>query len=230
MKRTSAPEPPDASGTRKQRALATRRRVLVAAYDLICETGYAATTMTAIARRARVAEQTLYFTFRNKPAIVNEVLHATVVGFDRWSPTLDLEVRQDHQATAREKFPWFEPFESERDPRRALEVYVDGTVEILARVGPLLAAVSGLGLPELQPTLDASEALRYEASEMIVQALKVKGRGLRQGLSSRRAADVFHVLTSPELHHQLTAGRGWSATQVGSWLVDLLAQQLLAGR
>lgn len=230
MRRAKVQEPTGAPVTRKERALATRRRVLSAAYQLICEIGYGATTMTAIAKRAGVAEQTLYFTFGNKPAIVAEVLHAAVVGFDRWSPSLDRDVRQDHQATARAKFPWWGPFEAEPDPRRALEIYVGGTAEIFARVGPLLAAVSGLGLPELQPTLAASDALREEASEMIVRALKAKGRGLRSGLSLRRAADVFHVLTSPSVYHQLTVGRGWTGAEARRWLVGALAEQLLAAR
>jgi hypothetical protein len=43
-----------------------------------------------------------------------------------------------------------------------------------------------------------------------------------------RAADVFHVLTSPLLFHQLTVGRGWSVSQTRAWLVALLAEQLLA--
>ncbi len=105
MKRVAGQNETDAPETRKERALATRRRMLKAAYDLICDVGYAATTMKAIAARAKVAEQTVYFTFRNKPAIVNEVLHAVVVGFDRWSPTVDHEVRQDHKATARAPWP-----------------------------------------------------------------------------------------------------------------------------
>lgn len=228
MKRATAQNETDAPETRKERALATRRRMLKAAYDLICDVGYTSTTMAAIAARAKVAEQTVYFTFRNKPAIVNEVLHAVVVGFDRWSPTIDHEVRQDHQATARVQFPWFAPFEAEPDARRALSLYMTGTVEILVRAGPLLAAVSGLGLPELQPTLDGSEALRAEASLMIVRALKAKGRGLRKGLTVPKATDIFHVLSSPLLFHQLTTNRGWTASQAGAWLVALLAEQLLA--
>lgn len=227
---TSLPGPDgvNAPGTRKGRALATRRRMLKAAYDLICDVGYASTTMAAIAVRAGVAEQTLYFTFRNKAGIVNEVLHAVVVGFERWTPTLNLDVRRDHQATARAEFPWFAPFEAEPDARRALKLYLDGTVDILGRAGPLLAAVSGLGLPELQPTLASSEALRAEASLMIVRALKNKGRGLRKGLTVPRAADILHVLSSPQLFHQMTADRGWSTAQARAWLVQLLAEQLLA--
>jgi AcrR family transcriptional regulator len=202
--------------------------MLEAGYQLLCEVGYGAATLAAIARRAGVAEQTLYFTFGSKPAIVNEVLHAAVVGFDVWSPALDGAVRRDHLATARDQFPWFRPFEVEPDPRRALTLYMDGTIEILARVAPLEAAVNGLGVPELQPTLDVSERLRDEASQMIVQALKTKGRGLRRGLSLQRAVDIFHVLTSPLLFHQLVAGRGWSPTQAGAWLAATLGDQLLA--
>lgn len=228
MKSPTGQNEADAPETRKERALATRRRMLKAAYDLICDVGYAATTMAEIARRAKVAEQTVYFTFRNKPAIVNEVLHAVVVGFDRWSPTLDHAVRSDHKATARAEFPWFASFEAERDGRRALALYMGGAVEIFGRAGPLLSAVSGLGLPELQPTLDSSEALRAEASQMIVRALKAKGRGLRKGLSVSKAADIFHVLSSPLLFHQLTANRGWTTAQARTWLVALLAEQLLA--
>ncbi|MFN0064304.1 MAG: hypothetical protein ACKVPX_17485 [Myxococcaceae bacterium] len=98
----------------------------------------------------------------------------------------------------------------------------------MSRAGPLLAAVSGLGLPELQPTLAASEALRAEASLMIVRALKGKGRGLRKGLTVPRAADIFHVLSSALLFHQLTTDRRWSTAQARSWLVQVLAEQLLA--
>src|SRR5262245_6712996 len=79
---TAAPEP---SG-RKEKALATRRRMLKAAYDAFCERGYAATTMNDIATRADVAVQTLYFTFHTKGAILEESVGAAIIGFDRWDP------------------------------------------------------------------------------------------------------------------------------------------------
>jgi AcrR family transcriptional regulator len=202
--------------------------MLQAAYETFCASGYAATTMEAIAERAEVAVQTLYFTFRNKAAILNEVLHAAVVGFEQWSPSLDTEVRTDHLSTARASFPWYPRFEAERDPRQALRIYVDGTAEILARVGPLMAAVSARGVPELEATLASSEALREEASGFLVAALKAKGKGLRTDLTLQRAVDIFMVLTSAQLFHQFTAGRGWSLAETKRWWVELLAQQLLA--
>ncbi len=216
--------------SRQDRALETRRRMLRAAYELVCEQGYEPTTMAAIAVRAGVAVQTLYFTFRSKPAILSEVLHATVAGFDQWSPTLDRDVHADHRATAREVMPWFRAFEEEADPYRALELYVEGTAEIFARVGPLLANLGPQRGTEIEATLAASEALRAEASTMIVATLATKGAGLRPTLTRRQASDLFFVLTSAELYHALVAGRGWPPARANRWLTDLLAHQLLAGR
>jgi AcrR family transcriptional regulator len=187
--------------SRKDKALVTRRRILAAAYELLCEVGYAETTMATIAKRADVAEQTLYFTFRSKPAILTEVIHASVVGFDRWTPMLDTAVRKDHLTALREGMPWFAPFEAEPDPRKAIERYFEATGEIFERVGPLVAALSGLGIPELRATLASSEALRAEAAGLVLGALRKKGAGLRVGLKPSRARDIFLTLTSTALYN-----------------------------
>jgi AcrR family transcriptional regulator len=217
-----------ASGTRKASALATRRRILVAAYELLCEVGYAATTIAAIAKRAGVAEQTLYFTFRSKPAILTEVIHASVAGFDRWTPTLDADVRRDHLTVLREGLPWFAAFEAEPNARRAIELYFEACAEIFERVGPLLAALSGTGIPELRATLARSEALRADAAGLILGALKKKRASLRADLKPARARDIFLTLTSTALYNELTIGRGWSKRQATQWLANVLADQLLA--
>jgi AcrR family transcriptional regulator len=217
-----------ASGTRKDKALATRRRILAAAYELLCELGYAATTIAAIAKRAGVAEQTLYFTFRSKPAILTEVIHASVAGFDRWTPTLDADVRKDHLTALREGLPWFVGFEAEPNPRRAIERYFEACAEIFERVGPLFAALSGSGVPELSATLARSEALRADAAGLVLGALKKKGSGLRADLKPARARDIFLTLTSTALYNELTMGRGWSQRQATQWLAKLVADQLLA--
>ena len=66
--------------SRAEQAAATRQRILNAAYDLFCELGYRATTMALIAERAHVAVQTVYFTFRTKDALLQEVHNQTVLG------------------------------------------------------------------------------------------------------------------------------------------------------
>ncbi len=220
--------PPKAGSRRQESALATRRRILEAAYERVCELGYEATTMTAIAERAGVAVQTLYFTFHTKPAILSEVLHASVVGFDRWSPTIDRDVKVDHRSVARDKMPWLPPFESEPDPAKAIAIYVEGAAPIWARVGPLLASLGAQRATEIEATLAESERLREEASSFLVAEIATKGRGLRPSLPRREAVDIFFVLTRAELYHDLTVGRGWPAARAQRWLAGLLAAQLLA--
>ena len=201
------------SQARKERTLATRRRMVGAAYRLFCEKGYVATTMEAIAREAHVAVPTLYFTFRTKGAILGEVLGAAVMGFD--------------EPVGPEDAPWYRAFEAEPDPRRALEILVENTAPILRRVAPLVAAThAAAGDPEVTAISELSEERRRDGYQVIVRQLAAKG-GLRQGLTVARATDILLVLLGPQLFDALESGRGWSPTETNRWVVEVLTQQLL---
>jgi AcrR family transcriptional regulator len=201
------------SQTRRERALATRRRMVGAAYRLFCEKGYVATTMEAIAREAEVAVPTLYFTFRTKGAILGEALGAAVIGFD--------------EPVGPEDAPWYRAFEAEPDPRRALKILVENTALILRRVGPLRAAIHGAANdPEVAAVYDLGEQRRQEGYGEITRVLAAK-RGLRRGLTTARATDILLVLLSPDLFDALENGRNWSAVDGDRWVVEVLSQQLL---
>jgi AcrR family transcriptional regulator len=201
------------SQARKERTLATRRRMVGAAYRLFCEKGYVATTMEAIAREAHVAVPTLYFTFRTKGAILGEVLGAAVMGFD--------------EPVGPEDAPWYRAFEAEPDPRRALRILVENTAPILRRVAPLLAAtLAAAGDPEVTAISELSEERRRDGYRVIVRQLSAKG-GLRQGLTVARATDILLVLLGPQLFDALESGRGWSPVETNRWVVEVLSQQLL---
>ena len=201
------------SQARKERTLATRRRMVGAAYRLFCEKGYVATTMEAIAREAHVAVPTLYFTFRTKGAILGEVLGAAVMGFD--------------EPVGPEDAPWYRAFEAEPDPGRALEILVENTAPILRRVAPLVAAThAAAGDPEVSAISGLSEERRRDGYRVIVRQLAAKG-GLRQGLSVARATDILLVLLGPQLFDALESGRGWSPAETNRWVVEVLSQQLL---
>src|SRR4051794_41317464 len=88
-----------------------------AAYDLFGEDGFRATTMEAIAARAGVAVQTLYFTFHTKDELLQAVLDWTVMGDDPTPPPMQ---------------PWHLAAMAEADGRRALELFVAGVVTIEA--------------------------------------------------------------------------------------------------
>ena len=137
------------SQTRRERTLATRRRMVGAAYRLFCGKGYVATTMEAIAREADVAVPTLYFTFRTKGALLGEALGAAVMGLD--------------EPVGPEDAPWFRAFEAEPDPRRALKILVENTTVILRRVGPLTAAINAAANdPEVAAVRDLGEQRLHE--------------------------------------------------------------------
>ena len=198
---------------RRERTIATRRRMVEAAYRLFCQNGYVATTMEAIAREADVAVPTLYFTFHTKGAILGEALGAAVMGLD--------------EPVGPEEAPWYQAFEAEPDPRRALEMVVENTAVILRRVGPLMAAIQGAASdPEVTAVYDLGVQRRHDGYRRIVRLLARKG-GLRQGLGVARATDVLFVLLSPDLFDALASGRGWSFAECKRWLVEVLSEQLL---
>lgn len=201
------------SQIRMERTLATRRRMVGAAYRLFCEKGYAATTMETIAREAEVAVPTLYFTFRTKGAILGEALGAAVMGFDEPMRPVDAG--------------WYQEFTGELDPRRALKILVENTTPILLRVGPLLAATyAAASDPEVASVSALGEQRRHDDYRAIVQILARKG-GVRRGLTVARATDILLVLLSPQLLDALANGRGWSVADCNRWLVEVLSQQLL---
>src|SRR5258708_16223048 len=96
---------------RRERALATRQRMVEAAYRLMSTHGYAQTTMAAIASEAGVAVQTLYFTFHNKPAVMRAAFEFAVHG--------------DHRPMSPPQRPWFEAMRMEPDCETALGMFAD---------------------------------------------------------------------------------------------------------
>jgi AcrR family transcriptional regulator len=228
MKAKKEGQPPPAL-TRKERALATRRRMLEAAYQTFCERGYLATTMDAIARRAGVAVQTLYFTFHTKGAVLAETLGAAIVGFDRWMGPPREPFDTSDAATLRSAHDWFAPFEAEPDPRRALERFVAASCEVLARAAKL-ASVMKAAMDDLdvRSVYELGERRRVDSYRACVALIARKRRGLRPGMRIDRATDILLVLVSAETYHAFIDGRGWSSSQLRRWLVDTLAQQLLS--
>jgi len=200
---------------RKQKAQATRKRMLQAAYRLFCQGGYVSTTMESIAREAGVAVQTVYFTFHNKTAILKEVFDTAVLG--------------DEAPVPPQARPWFAEMEREPDALRALRILVDNASEILRRVAPLQAVmVAASGDPVAVEVYQRGERLRREGYGRIIRILGQK-HGLRARLSPGRAVDVLFVMLSPELFHAM-AGCGWSFAEWKNWITDLLGRELLSKR
>ena len=210
--------------TRTDRALATRRRMVKAAYDLFCERGYLGTTIAEVALRAGVAVPTIYYTFRTKAVLLEESLGAAISGFDRWReppPDPDItELLPWHQ--------WWPEFHDSPTAEAAFTVFFTNGVGILERVAPLVATLHGAGGdPEAGTVVRVSEQRRVESYREIVRILARKPGGLRPGLSQAKATDILVVLFSAELYQSIRTGRGWSQARTTALLRDLLRAQLL---
>ncbi len=213
---------------RQQKALDTRRRMLRASYDLFCERGFAGTTMGLIAERAGVAVQTLYFTFNTKSRILEETVGACISGFDHWDPRAEAAIAADPRKAITELHRWFPAFEDAKTQADALVVFVDASIEILARVGPLVIATASAAAsdPHWKVASEVGEQRRVDAYALVVEYLAKRGK-LRRGVDLRLATDVMLTILSAETYHHLSVRRGWSRAECRKWFLDVLGQQLL---
>ena len=212
------------STTRADKALATRRRMVNAAYVQFCVNGYLGTTLTAVATDAGVAVPTIYYTFGTKARLLDESLGAAILGFDRWhEPPADPSIE--------ELLPWhrwWTDFDVAPTSAEAFDIFLTHGVAILERVAPLVAALHGAaGDPEAADVAMIAEQRRVESYREAAHVIAAKQGGLRDGLTAKAATDVLVVLFSAELYQSIRHGRGWPADRTALFLRDLLSAQLL---
>lgn len=199
--------------------------MLRAAYDLFCDGGYVGTTMKAIAERAGVAVQTLYFTFNTKSTILNEAIGAAVVGFDVWDPKMEQAV-SDEPRTMVDFHPWYTEFCEAPTAPKALAVFVDASLHILDRVGPLIVVMTGSADADVLATLQTGEHRRATSYGFAAEEL-AKLNCWRDGVTLQQATDILLTILSSHTHTYLRRERGWSLEQCREWYIDVLCHQLL---
>jgi AcrR family transcriptional regulator len=204
----------DVKESRAGRAARTRSRIIAAATELFVADGYGATTLQQVADRAGVAVQTIYFTFRNKPTLLKELVDVAIAGDDRPVATLDR--------------PWFAEVTAAPDARTALAALVDGTGAVLGRVAAVseMLRTAAAADPELRDLWHDRTDPRHTVHLAAAKALLAKP-GVRAGLTEERTADVLYALLSPELFLVLTRDRAWPPEEWRDWVTDLLAGRLL---
>jgi AcrR family transcriptional regulator len=79
-----------AGQTRRARARATQNRIIDHAYRLFCDSGYPGTTMEAIAAKAGVATQMVYYFFRTKALLLQQVVEVAAAVQAQPIPVMDL--------------------------------------------------------------------------------------------------------------------------------------------
>lgn len=196
--------------SRQEKAAITRRRMLQAAYDVFCEQGFKATTMDAIAQRADVAVQTLYFTFHTKDELLREVHEWTVLGDDPTPPPMQR---------------WYRAAIAEPDAVRSLQLIAEGLAAIDARVAPMVPVFDAVAGDPAGAVWARAQELRRAGMEDLVEML-VKKHPLRPGVTKRRAADVLFVLGGPEAYRSFVLQARWSSKQWSAWVARALAHEM----
>jgi AcrR family transcriptional regulator len=200
---------------RRERARATRIRVLDAARALFIERGYVATTIDAIAERADVSSETIYSTFGNKRSLLSQLVDVSIVGDVNATPILERD--------------WVQEMRDEPDPRRRLRVLAGQGRSILERRSAIDDVVRSAASadPDIAALRDRGKAQRFAGQREFLRIV-VGSTGLREGMDLETAADILYAVGSPETYRLLVVDRGWSGARFERWYGETLERLLLA--
>jgi AcrR family transcriptional regulator len=203
------------SPRRAEQAAVTRRAVLEAARELFVADGYATTTVAGVARRARVAVDTVYATVGRKPDLLREVLETAISGTDVAVPAQQRDYVQAARAATR--------------ARDKIALYVEGLVAIQQRLAPVFLAVRDAGAADPGAAALWTSISERRAANMRRFAADLRATGeLRADLTDDEVADVIWSTNGPEYWVLLVRDRGWSPRRFGELLVDSWTRLLLA--
>jgi AcrR family transcriptional regulator len=198
---------------RQEKAAQTRTRMIDAAYRLFTQRGYTATTMTDVAAEAGVAVQTLYFAFRTKAELLQNVYERAVIGGADAPP---------------EQQPWYAAMVSTPDLKQALRILIDAVADVLARTAPLDDYVKATSHdPEPARIRAHNERLRRDSWARFVDQLAAKAP-LRPELTRQQATDILLMLMGPASYQTLVGEYGWTPDQWRDWCHHATSTMLFA--
>jgi AcrR family transcriptional regulator len=206
---------PYRSPVRQAQARATRQRVVQAANALFAERGYAATTIGAVATRAKVSVPTVESLFRTKSGLLKAAIDVAVAGDDEPEPRLGRE--------------WARQVEKATDAETVLSVVAAVLAPAQARSAGLVLSVfeGATSGPELASLAARMTTQRAVMAAWLVERLSVLG-ALRDELDQDEATGTVFGLMEPALFDRLTRGLGWTLTHYEKWLARSLLHLLVA--
>ena len=198
---------------RQAQVRATRLRIIEAAKALFIAHGYPATILEAIADAADTSLPTLYRLFSSKPALLKAVLDVSFGGDDQPVAFGD---RPDVQAAR-----------SETDPQALITAFARIGRDFMERSSAIMRVLATAAQvdPDAAQLMDEIRRQRHTGQSRMVAALSARD-ALDPDLEFPEAADITYAVMSPDVHHILTAERGWTAEQYERWLVRSLGALL----
>jgi AcrR family transcriptional regulator len=203
------------SGLRSQQADQTRQRVAEAATSLFVRDGYAATSVSAVARAAEVSAQTVYNIFGTKAALLKSAYDIALVGD---ADPVPLAERPDVRALY-----------ADPDPARFLRGYAKLGRTVLDRAGALMLQVvagAAAGEEDLVALNETTNGERLVGTLMVARRLADLA-ALAPGLSVEQARDRIWTLNSVEVWHLVTGTPGWTADEYQDRIGDMMCTATL---
>jgi AcrR family transcriptional regulator len=192
---------------RKRQALETRRAIARAARFKFASSGYASTTIEAVAKEAGVAARTVYSIFGTKKAILGAICEEWLAEAGVMeSATEGMRERDLGRRLAIVAHASRRQWESERGVRGMLEG----------------AAASD---PDVASMVAGWKNDRAASLHSVVAGLE---KELRPGLDTKRAGAIIRAMSSAEIYGELVAGEGWLPDEYEIWLTEVLRELLLA--
>jgi AcrR family transcriptional regulator len=186
------------SDRRRRQAEQTRADVLDAAVKLFSASGWAGTTLAAIAAEAGVAVETVYSGFGSKKNLLRQALDVSIVGDTLPVPLAD---RPEYLRMG------------------------DGTRAQRARAGARLHRETTERVARLWQTAREAAAADPEVAGWCREMEQTRREQLADGLQlmlgervDGRQLDLIWGLLSPEVYLKLTDERGWTARVYEQWI------------
>jgi len=200
------------SPRRREQAAATRGEILDAAERLFLRDGYAATTMAAIAREARVALKTVYVAFETKPRLLRAL----------WNNRL----RAEDEERPMGRHPMYLEVLDEPDPERKLRLNARNSRLGKLRIAALSDVIRGAAPadPDIATLWERINREYHANQQAVVRSLAEQG-ALRT--DEARATDILWTLNHPNTWQLLVGERGWTPEEYERWSADAACAQLL---
>jgi AcrR family transcriptional regulator len=205
---------------------ATRRRLVDAAAEQFLETGYTATTITALARRGGVSVQTLYLAVGGKPVLLRAVLEQALAPSsapvdDASTGSMGEDYLHDLRAQATQVH------HDSNEPHIRVAAIVRVYRRLAERAAPWWQLYRDAAATEPEIAADWAELHRLRRGTLAALLEDIGDDSLRPGLGREAAVDTLWTIASPETYDLLVDRLGYTIDQYEDWLINTLTAALL---
>jgi len=200
---------PYRSALREEQAQRTRLLIARAARERFVATGWAGTSVRAVAEAAGVSEATVYAVYGTKAGLAVSLV-------DSADDAADVDRVRRELARA------------DGDPRRQLAAFIGFDRRLFEHGGDgLRVIVEGMRNERALAAAYEEGRGRGETARREVFATWPSS-ARRRGVSLQRALDAYAVTVSLQSYDIATRERGWAPDRLELWWVNSLAEQILA--